>query len=217
LALLDGDIAGLRREYRYAGLAREELADQPMVQFAHWFKQASAAGLQDPNAMVLASVGERGQPNQRTVLLKFYDADGFVFFTDTGSRKAQEITFNPCVSLLFPWLAFDRQVIVHGEARRVSAVDAARYFATRPHDSQLAAWVSNQSQPLSSRQALMQKFEQMKRKFASGEIPTPSSWCGYRVTPSRVEFWQGREKRLHDRFEYLCEGDGRWCIQRLAP
>ena len=213
----DGDIGDLRREYRYAGLSRSDLTEQPMPQFARWFKQAAAAGLQDPNAMVLASVGADGQPNQRTVLLKYYDDDGFVFFTNTSSRKAEEIAGNCRVSLLFPWLSFDRQVIVQGEARTVSAADAVRYFATRPHDSQLAAWVSNQSQPLSSRQVLLQKFDEMKRKFADGKIPTPSTWGGYRVLPRRMEFWQGREKRLHDRFEYAAQQDNSWRIQRLAP
>jgi pyridoxamine 5'-phosphate oxidase len=218
MSLSDNDtISSLRREYRYAGLSSDELTDQPMPQFARWLQQAAESGLQDPNAMVLASVGADGQPNQRTVLLKYYDEDGFVFFTNTRSSKAGEIAFNHRVSLLFPWLSFDRQVIVHGEAQRVSTADAVRYFATRPHDSQLAAWVSNQSQPLTSRQVLLQKFEEMKRKFANGEIPTPSTWGGYRVRPQRVEFWQGREKRLHDRFEYKLEQGDTWRIQRLAP
>ena len=211
------DISNLRREYRYSGLSHAELLDAPIDQFTLWFEQAEAAGIQDPNAMVLATVDERGQPNQRTVLLKYYDAHGFVFFTNTESRKAIEIAANNRVSLLFPWLAFDRQVIVQGIAEPVSSADAMRYFMSRPHGSQLAAWVSNQSQPLSSRQALLQKLDEMQRKFKQGKVPMPSFWGGYRVRCERIEFWQGREKRLHDRFEYRRGEDASWTIQRLAP
>ena len=159
----------------------------------------------------------QGQPRQRTVLLKYYDNDGFVFFTNLESTKAKHIAANSKVSLLFPWLSFERQVIIDGLAERISAADSVRYFMSRPHDSQLAAWVSNQSQPLSSRQALLQKFDEIKRKFAAGQVPMPSFWGGYRVRHHRLEFWQGREQRLHDRFEYTPSGDGNWQIERLAP
>lgn len=222
------DLADLRREYRFSGLSRSDLAADPLSQFTRWFEQAQGAGLLDPNAMVLASVDGAGRPSQRTVLLKYFDAQGFVFFTNLESRKAREIAANDRVSLLFPWLQFDRQVIVEGSASRIGQGDALRYFMSRPRDSQLAAWVSNQSQPLSSRQMLMQKFDEMKRKFAQGKVPMPSFWGGYRVRPERMEFWQGREQRLHDRFEYRRQPAGEvspgaeqrpadWRIERLAP
>jgi pyridoxamine 5'-phosphate oxidase len=167
--------------------------------------------------MILATVSADGQPSQRTVLLKYYDHRGFVFFTNLESKKARQIATNARVSLLFPWLQFERQAIVEGTAERISAAESMRYFMTRPHDSQLAAWVSNQSQPLSSRQMLLQKFDEIKRKFAKGEVPMPSFWGGYRVAPRRLEFWQGRESRLHDRFEYTPDASGNWSIERLAP
>lgn len=210
------DISNLRREYRYAGISRSELQADPMAQFEQWFSDAKKAELVDPNAMILATVGAAGQVSQRTVLLKYFDAEGFVFFTNLESRKAQEIAGNDRVSLLFPWLSFDRQVIVEGVARKIPATESLRYFMTRPQDSQLAAWVSQQSRPLGSRQLLMQKFDEIKRKFANGDIPMPSFWGGYKVEHSRLEFWQGREQRLHDRFCYT-RADGQWAIERLAP
>ena len=211
------DIGDLRREYRLSGISRADLLADPVAQFSRWFEQAQGADLGDPNAMILATVDSQGQPRQRTVLLKYYDEDGFVFFTNLESTKARHIAENARVSLLFPWLALERQVIVDGIAERISAADSMRYFLSRPHDSQLAAWVSNQSQPLSSRQVLLQKFDELKRKFAAGEVPMPSFWGGFRVRYHRLEFWQGREKRLHDRFEYTPSGSDAWKIERLAP
>jgi pyridoxamine 5'-phosphate oxidase len=211
------DIGDLRREYRLSGISRADLLADPVAQFSRWFEQAQGADLGDPNAMILATVDSQGQPRQRTVLLKYYDEDGFVFFTNLESTKARHITENARVSLLFPWLALERQVIVDGIAERISAADSMRYFLSRPRDSQLAAWVSNQSQPLSSRQVLLQKFDELKRKFGAGEVPMPSFWGGFRVRHHRLEFWQGREKRLHDRFEYTPSGGDAWKIERLAP
>ncbi len=211
------DIGDLRREYRLSGISRADLLSDPVAQFSRWFEQAQDADLGDPNAMILATVDSQGQPRQRTVLLKYYDQHGFVFFTNLESTKAKHIAENNRVSLLFPWLSLERQVIVDGIAERISAADSMRYFMSRPHDSQLAAWVSNQSQPLSSRQLLLQKFDELKRKFAAGEVPMPSFWGGYRVRHHRLEFWQGREKRLHDRFEYTPSGSSAWQIERLAP
>ncbi|MBT8347178.1 MAG: pyridoxamine 5'-phosphate oxidase, partial [Desulfofustis sp.] len=166
---------------------------------------------------VLATVDHRGQPSQRTVLLKYFDQDGFVFFTNYGSRKADEIAGNDRVSLLFVWLELDRQVMINGYAERISSKESARYFISRPRNSQVAAWVSSQSHGLSSRQALMQKFAEMKKKFGEGKIPLPSFWGGYRVVPSEIEFWQGRENRLHDRFSYQQQDNESWSIERLAP
>lgn len=211
------DISHFRREYLQGGLNRSDLEADPVNQFATWFEQARKTTIADPTAMVLATVNEKGRPSQRTVLLKYFDERGFVFFTNYGSRKAEEIRTNEHVSLLFVWLELDRQVMINGCAEKISVKDSARYFVSRPRDSQVAAWVSSQSHRLSSRQALMQKFSEMKQKFADGKIPLPSFWGGYRVIPAEIEFWQGRENRLHDRFMYRRSNDKDWSIERLSP
>ncbi len=210
------DISNFRRDYLRSGLQRKDLDPDPVRQFTAWFEQARKTDIADPTAMILATVGSDGQPSQRTVLLKYFDADGFVFFTNYGSRKAVEMADNPRVSLLFVWLELERQISISGTAGRISTADSARYFMSRPRDSQVAAWVSSQSHPLSSRQFLLQKFNEMKTKFGEGRIPLPSFWGGYRVVPGSIEFWQGRKNRLHDRFLYTPEGGG-WKIERLAP
>ncbi len=211
------DISHFRREYLQGGLNKSDLASDPVNQFATWFDQARKTTIADPTAMVLATVDKDSRPSQRTVLLKYFDEDGFVFFTNYSSRKADEIASNDRVSLLFVWLELDRQVMINGYAEKISAKDSARYFISRPRDSQVAAWVSSQSHGLSSRQALMQKFAEMKKKFGEGKIPLPTFWGGYRVVPSEIEFWQGRENRLHDRFMYKMTENGTWSIERLAP
>lgn len=211
------DISHFRREYLKGGLQRSDLEPDPVNQFSQWFDQARKTTIADPTAMILATVNREGQPSQRTVLLKYFDHDGFVFFTNYGSRKAEEIAENDRVSLLFVWLELDRQVIISGRASKISAADSARYFMSRPRESQVAAWVSSQSHGLSSRQALMQKFSEMKRKFSEGKIPLPSFWGGYRVIASEIEFWQGRENRLHDRFMYKRDAANSWDVQRLSP
>ena len=211
------DISHFRREYLQGGLNKSDLDHDPVNQFAIWFDQARKTTIADPTAMVLATVDKDSRPSQRTVLLKYFDEDGFVFFTNYGSRKADEIASNDRVSLLFVWLELDRQVMINGHAERISAKDSARYFVSRPRDSQVAAWVSSQSHGLSSRQALMQKFAEMKKKFGEGKIPLPTFWGGYRVVPSEIEFWQGRENRLHDRFIYKMTENSTWSIERLAP
>ena len=210
------DLGELRREYRYRGLSRSELAADPLEQFSRWFETAREAELQDPTAMVLATVAADGQPSQRAVLLKYYDEHGMVFFTNLESVKSREIDVNDKVCLLFPWFQFDRQVIVKGRATRVSTAQAARYFLSRPRDSQIAAWISAQSAPISSRQLLVAKFNEFKHKLAEGDMTVPKFWGGYRVSLESVEFWQGRESRLHDRFLYTRQAEG-WEIQRLAP
>jgi pyridoxamine 5'-phosphate oxidase len=211
------DISHFRRDYLKGGLQRQGLDPDPIQQFSAWFEQARKTNIADPTAMILATVGADGQPSQRTVLLKYFDSDGFVFFTNYGSRKATEIAGNSKVSLLFVWLELERQIIISGTASRISTADSARYFMSRPKDSQVAAWVSSQSHPLSSRQMLLQKFYEMKKKFGEGKVPLPSFWGGFRVVPSTIEFWQGRENRLHDRFLYAPEEGGGWKIERLAP
>jgi len=208
-----------RREYDYGKLTRESLSASPFEQFTLWMEQAIEAGIQDPTAMSVATVSAEGKPWQRMVLLKDFDQRGFVFYTNLGSRKAQEIEANAQVSLHFPWLQLDRQVIVGGRAERLSTVEVMKYFLSRPKGSQLAAWASKQSSRINSRQALETQFAQIKEKFAEGEIPLPDFWGGFRVVPEEIEFWQGGEMRLHDRFSYLRSEDGRdsWEIGRLSP
>lgn len=212
------DLSDYRNEYLKGGLRRHDLADEPADQFARWFGQAEDAGVVEPNAMVLSTVDEEGRPTQRTVLLKFFDRRGFVFYTNFDSRKARHIARHPRVGLLFPWLGLERQVVIDGAATRVSTAESFKYFLTRPRESQLGAWVSRQSSVISSRAVLESKLAEIKRKFADGEVPLPSFWGGYRVVPQRVEFWQGGAGRLHDRFLYHREEDeAPWQIDRLAP
>ena len=205
-----------RREYDYGKLSRESLLDSPFDQFKLWMAQAIEADIQDPTAMSVATVSAEGKPWQRMVLLKDFDERGFVFYTNLGSRKAAEIEGNAQVSLHFPWLQLDRQVIVGGRAERLSTVDVMKYFLSRPKGSQLAAWASKQSSRINSRQALETQFEQVKAKFSKGEIPLPDFWGGFRVIPEEIEFWQGGESRLHDRFSFQRDGDD-WDIARLSP
>ncbi|MFY8274232.1 pyridoxamine 5'-phosphate oxidase [Pseudoalteromonas sp. SSDWG2] len=207
----------IRREYLQGGLDESMLEASPIPQFEKWLEQAIAAQIPDPTAMVVATVDEHGQPSQRIVLLKSLDEKGFVFFTNTGSRKASELAKNNKISLHFPWHMFERQVIVYGEAQPLPVSDVAKYFLSRPKESQLAAWASSQSRPVSSRQVLMEKFAQMKNKFAKGEIPLPDFWGGYCVKPTKVEFWQGGAHRLHDRFMYTRQADDTWQVERLNP
>ena len=212
------DLSQFRRDYLKGGLSRSSMNPDPLWQFTAWFEQARATDIPDPTAMVLATVGENGQPSQRSVLLKYYDEKGFVFFTNYESRKAREIAVNARVSLHFVWLELERQVQINGTAERISAAESARYFMSRPKDSQVAAWVTSQSNPLTSRQMLMQKFQEMKRKIGEGKVPIPSFWGGYRVRPVEMEFWQGRKNRLHDRFLYTRNDSAQgWAIERLAP
>ncbi len=206
----------IRREYLKDGLRREQLDADPIKQFESWLKLAVEAELPDPTAMVVATVDAQGQPSQRIVLLKQLDENGFVFFTNTGSRKAQELAANNRISLHFPWHMMERQVIVYGRAEPLSTAAVAKYFLSRPKESQLAAWASQQSRPVSSRQVLLETFSRMKTRFAKGEIPLPDFWGGYCVVPEKIEFWQGGAHRLHDRFMYT-RSEGGWEIERLNP
>lgn len=206
----------MRRDYLKGGLSRENLQDSPFDQFELWLKQAIDAELVDPTAMSIATVDAEGQPSQRIVLLKQVDERGFVFFTNYESHKAQDIDGNPQVSLLFPWHPLERQVKICGRAEKISTSESLLYFTSRPKESQLAAWSSAQSRPISSRQLLLQQFHAMKEKFKHGEIPLPDFWGGYRVVPSSIEFWQGGTNRLHDRFKYRRVDQG-WSIEQLAP
>jgi pyridoxamine 5'-phosphate oxidase len=212
------DIAQLRRDYRRDGLRRADLDADPVAQFRTWFSQATAAEMVEPNAMVLGST-DVVRPSCRTVLLKAFDSRGFVFFTNYESRKAIEIAAHPQVSLLFPWYALERQLAILGCAARITATESLAYFVSRPFGSRLGAWVSQQSSVIRSRRILEMKWEEMKRRFAAGEVPLPAAWGGIRVVPAEFEFWQGRKNRLHDRFRYRRDGgDGEgWTIERLAP
>jgi pyridoxamine 5'-phosphate oxidase len=210
------DLADFRKEYSEKGLHRDELNAEPVAQFSEWFEQAVELKLNEPNAVTLATVDEGGMPFQRTVLLKYFDASGFVFFTNYGSRKAKQMEANPKVSMLAPWVILERQVIIQGRVEKISTAESLKYFTSRPRESQLGAWVSNQSEVISSRKLLLQKLQEIKDKFKEGEIPLPSFWGGYRVVPEMVEFWQGGPARLHDRFLYRREGE-EWKIERLSP
>jgi len=210
------DLADFRKEYSDRGLRREELNPDPVAQFSEWFAQATELKVHEPNAMTLATVDETGMPYQRTVLLKYFDGEGFVFFTNYSSRKAKQIAANPRVSLLFPWITLERQVIIQGTAEKISTAESLRYFASRPRESQIGAWVSNQSEVITSRKFLLQKLNEISEKFHKGEIPLPSFWGGYRVKPEMIEFWQGGPARLHDRFLYRWD-DAAWKIERLSP
>jgi pyridoxamine 5'-phosphate oxidase len=211
------NLESLRREYLHGGLSLDELAADPLDQFSMWMQQAIELGIGDPNAMTIATVSADGQPSQRIVLLKHFDASGFVFYTNYGSRKADELHTNPKISLHFPWHTIDRQVKVCGETVKVSAAESLKYFASRPKESQIAAIASQQSRVLTSRSFLLNQFESLKQKFNKGEIPLPDFWGGYRIKPKEIEFWQGGANRLHDRFRYLLQDDTSWSIDRLAP
>ena len=212
------DLSDLRREYSRTGLRREELDADPYKQFETWFEQAKSAGLIDYSALSLATASADGFPTVRTVLLKLFDHDGFVFFTNYKSTKAQQIEENPRVSMLFHWLPLERQVIINGTASRVTAIESMKYFATRPRGSQLGAWVSPQSSVVTSRRLLEGKLREALKKLAGGEVPMPEHWGGYRIKPETIEFWQGRENRLHDRFRYINPtSENTWDVERLAP
>ena len=199
------------------GLSRDALDPDPIRQFQRWFEEAIAQDIPEPNAMSLATVDASGQPYIRTVLLKLYDTSGFVFFTNYESRKARQIGENPRVSLLFPWVALARQLQIVGTARRIPTAESLKYFATRPRGSQIGAWASPQSRVITTRSLLEEKVAEIKRHFAQGQIPLPDFWGGYRVEPEMIELWQGRESRLHDRFQYVRDQDRNWLIERLAP
>ena len=210
-------LADMRVHYDGDELRRENLRADAFEQFAAWMNEACEAGLVEPNAMTVATVGADRRPTQRTVLLKSFDERGFVFYTNIESRKARQISENANVSLLFPWLALQRQVAINGVAERVPASEVLAYFATRPFGSQIGAWASPQSRVVSTRALLEMKWEEVKRRFQEGRVPMPSFWGGFRVVPREMEFWQGRGQRLHDRFLYTrVEGES-WKIERLAP
>ena len=214
------DLFDIRREYTQGHLDEKTAADHPLTQFHAWFEEYRETSPLEPTVMTLASVDAAGQPWQRIVLLKSYDEQGFVFFTNYESNKGQQLAANPKASLLFSWLGLERQVQVQGRVTKISREESAEYFHSRPTESQLGAWASQQSRPLPDRATLEQRFDEVKKTYAEGEIPLPDYWGGYRLVPSRVEFWQGGAARLHDRVAYSlkdADGNADWVKQRLNP
>ena len=211
------DLASIRGKYTTKNFDIKDLNKNPFKQFESWFNDAINENLLEPNAFSLSTVGFDMMPSIRTVLLKYFDNEGFVFFTNYESKKAKQIEQNPKAAALFTWLALERQIKIEANIEKISKADSLKYFLSRPKGSQLGAWVSRQSETISSRALLEQKFDEMKRKFLNKEIPIPSFWGGYILKPIRIEFWQGGEDRLHDRFLYEIQENGNWTISRLAP
>ncbi|HKI96019.1 MAG TPA: pyridoxamine 5'-phosphate oxidase [Gemmatimonadales bacterium] len=209
-------IADLRREYTRAGLAEADVKPDPLAQFREWLTQALAAELPDANAMTLATVDGAGAPHGRVVLLKDVDAEGFVFFTNYESAKGVELSHDPRAELVFYWAPLERQVRVHGTVTRVSTDESEAYFRTRPRGSRIAAWASAQSAVIADRAALEAKVRDIEARYPGDDVPRPPHWGGYRLVPAWLEYWQGRENRLHDRLRYVRAGAG-WRLERLAP
>jgi pyridoxamine 5'-phosphate oxidase len=210
------DASSLRKEYTRAGLDIADVDPDPIVQFHEWFEKVTDADLHEPNAMILATASPDGKPSARTVLLKGYDERGFVFYTNYEGRKANEIEANPMCALLFYWGELERQVRIEGRAGRLSGEESDAYFAGRPRGSRLGAWASEQSRPAEDRRVLEERVRALEAEYEGREIPRPPFWGGYRVEPEEIEFWQGRENRLHDRLVYRRD-HGAWRIERLQP
>jgi pyridoxamine 5'-phosphate oxidase len=210
-------IADLRREYHRARLDETDISHDPLVQFARWFAEAEEVQARDANAMTLATATPRGAPSARIVLLKAFDERGFVFFTDYRSRKSAELEANPQAALVFYWSELERSVRVTGSVEQTSREDSERYFRSRPIGSRLGAWASHQSRVIPGRQALESDLREVEQRFGDGDVPLPPYWGGWRVRPESIEFWQGRESRLHDRLRYERNGSGAWKVERLSP
>lgn len=217
----DPDLSAALRthtDYGVEKLEESDLAGDPFAQFTSWLAEAAERSVYEPNAMVLATIDPDGDPSIRTVLLRGVDERGFEFYTDYTSRKGRALMANPAVAAVFPWYTLHRQVKIFGYAHPVDPVDSDAYFANRPRGAQVAAWSSDQSQPIASREALEQKVRDTDERFADApSVPRPERWGGFRIVPSRVEFWQGRTSRLHDRLVFHREGDAAWRVERLQP
>lgn len=211
------DLAAMRQNYARESLTETDVRPDPFAQFAAWFNEAVSSELLEPNAMTLATATPDGQPSARTVLLKDFDNQGFVFYTNYGSRKADNLATNPRAALLFTWLDLQRQIRIEGTVEKVSAEESEAYFQSRPRESQIGAWASPQSQVVAGREALEARVAELEARFAGIEkLPLPPTWGGYRLRPHLFEFWQGRPSRLHDRIQFSKTGDS-WAIERLAP
>jgi pyridoxamine 5'-phosphate oxidase len=210
-------ISDLRKDYTQAILELDSINASPFDQFRKWFDEAVKSEVIEPNACVLSTVSDEGTPFQRTVLMKGLDDQGLVFYTNYTSRKAQQMDKNPNISILFPWYALERQVAIKGKVEKISVEESLAYFISRPYKSQLGAWVSQQSQVISSRSVLEIKLQELTAKFEEGKVPLPDFWGGYRIIPTSFEFWQGRQSRLHDRIMYEQSETGDWTTCRLSP
>ena len=211
------DLSDLRQSYTKGSFGEADLLKSPFEQFEKWFREAESCELEEPNAMCLATADASGQPATRVVLLKDFSEKGLTFYTNYESRKASQMDANPKAAANFLWLPLQRQVNVIGRVERIPKAESLKYFLSRPFGSQLGAWVSPQSKVITSRSILETKLDQMKRKFSAGKVPLPDHWGGYRIVPESFEFWQGRPNRLHDRFIYRPDAEGRWKAERLAP
>ena len=207
----------IRERYSQAGLSETALNPDPILQFEQWLQEAAAAGIFEPGAACLATASRKGKPSARMVLLKGVEERGFIFFTNYGSPKARELAENPQASLVVAWVELARQVRISGSVERISREQSARYFETRPAGSRLSAWASHQSEVIDSRQVLEERMQRLRTRFGDGEIPLPPFWGGYCLTPTRIEFWQGRPDRLNDRLRYRRQAETRWVLERLAP
>jgi pyridoxamine 5'-phosphate oxidase len=209
--------AGIRREYTRNALLENDVLPDPVAQFGRWFQEASAADVPEPNAMTLATADARGAPSARVCLLKGYDARGFVFYTNYASRKGQQLAENPRAAIVFFWESLERQVRIEGTVEKVSRQESEEYFHSRPVGSQVGAWVSRQSSVIATREELDRREAELMAKYAGRTVPLPDFWGGYRLIPNRIEFWQGRPSRLHDRLEYVRDVNGGWALRRLSP
>jgi pyridoxamine 5'-phosphate oxidase len=214
---MDKNIADLRKDYTLQGLSVSDVNPNPFIQFKQWFDQAIAAQLPEPNAMTLATATPEGKPRARMVLLKGFDERGFVLYTNYNSHKGQELAINPQASLVFWWAELERQVRISGSVEKASESESDEYFYSRPLNSRLGAWASNQSEVIESREVLERRMQELQIKYQNQDVKRPPHWGGLRVIPTEIEFWQGRSNRLHDRLLYTRLDDGSWKIQRLSP